>query len=280
MKKKEQKVVLITGASSGIGEATARRLAASGYKVFGTSRSGRAPARAGWTMLPLELASDESVHKCVQAVIDAAGRIDVLFNNAGFGLVGALEETSPNQAQAQMEVFLFGMHRMVRAVLPHMRAQQRGQIINMSSSAATLALPYVGIYAAGKYAMAGYSESLRREVQDFGIAVSYIEASAVRTCAPEELMFAAERIEAYAPVRDRAIRDFRELIRHGRDPDVVAALVQKIIETKRPKLVYRVQATAKVLPFLKFVMPQRAMDAIFNRYARLRGGRRTAAVGR
>jgi NAD(P)-dependent dehydrogenase (short-subunit alcohol dehydrogenase family) len=262
--------VLITGASSGIGRATATLLAEAGYRVFGTSRDGQGPAGAPFAMLPLELSSDESVQRCVRSVLAEAGRIDVLFNNAGFGVVGAIEETRLDQAQAQMEVFLFGVHRMVRAVLPAMRMQGSGLILNMSSSAATLAFPFAGLYCAGKYAMAGFSEALRREVQPFNITVSCLEATAIRTQAAEEVMFAADRIEAYTPFRDRAVEDFRNAIRSGKDPEIVARTVRKIIETRKPKLVYRVDGQAKLLPVLKALTPHRLWDRVFGAYRRVR----------
>lgn len=269
---KQQPVVLITGTSSGIGEATAKLLTKKGYRVFGTSRDGQGSPDMPYPTLQLELSSDESVRQCVQHVLDTAGRIDVLFNNAGFGVVGAVEETRLDQAQDQMEVFLFGILRMVRAVLPVMRAQRSGKIINMSSSAATLALPFVGLYSAGKYAMAGLSEALRREVQPFNISVSYLEATSFRTEAPEGIKVAADRIEDYSPLRDRAIRDFKRSMEHGKNPKMVAKTVRKIIETKKPKLVYRVDGQAKLLPVLKSITPQRGWDAMFGAYGKARGG--------
>lgn len=266
------RVVLVTGAGSGIGEVTARLLAEAGYRVFGTSRDGHAPAGAPFTVLPLELSSDESVRACVGRVLDEAGRVDVLFNNAGFGVAGAVEETRLDQAQAQMEVFLFGVHRMVRAVLPGMRARRSGRIINMASSAATLAFPFAGLYSAGKYAMAGFSESLRREVLPLGIHVSYLEATAIRTQAPDELMTAAEPVEDYNPWRERAIHDFREGIRRGKDPVIVARMVRRVIEARNPRLVYRVDGQARLLPVVKALAPQRLWDLLFAGYARSRGG--------
>jgi short-subunit dehydrogenase len=269
---KASKVVLVTGASSGIGRATATLLARKGYRVFGTSRDGQGPPGAPYAMRQLELSSEVSTSYCVRSVLEAAGRIDVLFNNAGFGVVGAVEETSPEEAQAQLEVFLFGLHRMVKAVLPAMRAQRSGRIINMSSSASTLAIPFAGLYSAGKYAMAGFSEALRREVQALGIWVSYLEATAICTQAADEVRVAAQRIADYAPLRDRMIEDFQRAIRRGKDPELVARTVLRVIETKRPKLVYRVDAAAKLLPIAKALAPQRTWDALFGLYGRARGG--------
>lgn len=267
----KNQVVLITGTSSGVGQATATLLAKKGYRVFGTSRDGQGPAGAPYPTLQLELASDESVKRCVGQVIKEAGRIDVLFNNAGFGVVGAIEETQLQQAQDQMDVFLFGILRTVKAVLPTMRAQRSGKIINMSSSAATLALPFVGLYSAGKYAMAGFSEALRREVQSFNIWVSYLEATALRTEAPAGVQYAADRIEDYSPLRDNAVRDFLSAIKHGKDPKLAAKTVRNIIETKKPKLVYRVDGQAKLLPFLKALTPQKGVDAMIGGYEKARG---------
>jgi NAD(P)-dependent dehydrogenase (short-subunit alcohol dehydrogenase family) len=160
----EAKVVLVTGAASGVGRATATLLAQRGYRVFGTSRDGQAVPDAPFAMVPLELTSDASVQQCINTVMAQSGRINVLFNNAGYGVVGAIEETTLQQVQDQFEVFVFGVLRMVKAVLPIMRAQEHGTIINMSSSASTLALPFVGIYSSAKSAMAGFSEALRYEV--------------------------------------------------------------------------------------------------------------------
>ena len=171
-----------------------------------------------------------------------------------------------------MDVFLFGLLRTIRAVLPHMRDQRSGKIINMSSSAATLALPFVGFYSAGKYAMAGLSESLRREMMGFNIWVSYLEASAFRTNAADEVIVAADRIEDYSPLRDNAIHDFQQAIRSGKDPKMVAKTVEKIIKTKKPKLLYRVDSQAKMLPLLKAFTPRRAQDVVFEGYAKARGG--------
>ncbi len=270
----ESKVVLVTGAASGVGRATATLLAQRGYRVWGTSRDGQALPGAPFAMVPLELTSDASVQQCVDAVMAQTGRIDVLFNNAGYGAVGAIEETTLKQAQDQFEVFLFGVLRMVKAVLPIMRAQGHGTIINMSSSASTLALPFVGIYSSGKSAMAGFSEALRYEVQQFGVRVAYLEATAIRTEAAEAIQIAGERTEAYTPVRDRAIAEFRQAIHRGKDPQIVADTVLHIVQTSYPRLVYRVNAQAKLLPVLKTVLPQAAFDALFRAYIATRSWRR------
>lgn len=161
---------------------------------------------------------------------------------------------------------MFGVLRMVKAVLPIMRAQGYGTIINMSSSASTLALPFVGIYSSGKSAMAGFTEALRYEVARFGIHLTYLEATALHSEAAESVQVAVERIDAYTPAQDRAIMDFQQAIRRGKDPHLVAAMVLHILRTKRPRLVYRVDTQAKLLPVLKAVLPQTAWDGLFRLY--------------
>jgi len=270
----ERRVVLVTGAASGVGRATATMLAQRGYRVWGTSRDAQAVPGAPFAMVPLELTSDASVQQCVDTVMAQAGRLDVLFNNAGYGVVGAIEETTLQQAQDQYEVFLFGVLRMVKAVLPIMRAQEHGTIINMSSSASMVALPFVGIYSSSKSAMAGFSEALRYEVQRFGIRVTYLEATALRSEAAEAIQIAADRNDAYTPARDRAIAEFRQAIHRGKEPQIVADTVLHILQTSHPRLVYRVNAQAKLLPVLKTVLPQAAFDALFQAYIATRSWRR------
>ena len=267
------RVALVTGASTGIGRATATLLADRGYRVFGTSRDGRVPHGAPFAMVPLELSSAASVERCVAEVLERAGRIDVLFNNAGFGVVGAVEETTDEQAQAQLEVFLFGPHRLTRAVLPHMRARGSGHILMMSSSASTLAIPFAGLYSAGKFAMAGYTEALRHEVRGFGIGVTYLEATFIRTDAADDALITRAN-PAYNPWRDRAVRAFRTGIRRGKDPRIVAEAVAALVEELDPPLVHRVDRQARALPVVRSVVPDAFWDGAFALYRRLAGGTR------
>jgi NAD(P)-dependent dehydrogenase (short-subunit alcohol dehydrogenase family) len=172
----DQKVVLVTGASSGIGSATAEHLVNRGYRVFGTTRSPqKAATSSGVTLLPLDVTIEESVSRAVQAVLDAAGRIDVLVNNAGLGVFGAFEETSIEQAQALFDTNVFGIIRTTQAVLPHMRARRSGLIVNVSSVQGFIPAPYSAIYSSTKHALEGLSESLDHEVRQFGIRVVLVE---------------------------------------------------------------------------------------------------------
>jgi NAD(P)-dependent dehydrogenase (short-subunit alcohol dehydrogenase family) len=171
----QSRVVLVTGTSSGFGRAIAIALANDGHRVFGTIRAAQAGSAPGYTVLPLDVTQDGSVGACTAAVIRSAGRLDAVVNNAGMGIAGAIEDTSVEEAVAQFDANFFGMHRVCRAVLPQMRAQRSGLIINMSSLAGHVPLPFQGFYSASKFAIEAYSEALRMEVRQFGIRVAMIE---------------------------------------------------------------------------------------------------------
>lgn len=169
----DQRVVLITGASSGAGQSTARLLSQRGYQVFGTSRNLTVAEHIpDVEMLALDVRADDSVGACIDAVTQRAGRLDILVNNAGYELAGALEEVSVDEAKAQFETNFFGIVRMVKAVLPVMRRQKHGQIITISSLSGISPIPFMGIYSASKFAVEGYTEGLPHELKPFGIHVS------------------------------------------------------------------------------------------------------------
>ena len=173
---------LVTGASSGIGKATAERLAEAGYKVYGTSRRGAQEGQRPFQMLALDVTSDDSVEAAVSEVMRLEGRIDLLVNNAGFSVAPAgAEESSIEQARAIFDTNFFGIVRMTRAVVPHMRRQGGGRIINIGSVLGFLPAPYMALYAATKHAIEGYSESLDHELRTRGIRVSVIEPAYTRT---------------------------------------------------------------------------------------------------
>jgi len=167
---RDQKVVLVTGASSGIGEATAKRLAQAGYKVYGTSRRGTQAGKQSFDMIALDVTSDESVVAAVREVMRLEGHIDLLVNNAGFSVApGGAEESSIEQTQSIFDTNFFGIVRMTRAVVPHMRSAGGGRIINIGSVLGFVPMPYGALYAATKHAIEGYSESLDHELRIWGI---------------------------------------------------------------------------------------------------------------
>ena len=198
MTKPKGKVALVTGASSGIGEATAERLAKAGYKVYGTSRRGAQAGKRSFEMLPLDVTSDESVEAAVSEVMRRDGRIDLLVNNAGFGVAPAgAEESSIDQARSIFETNFFGLIRMTRAVVPHMRRQGSGRIINIGSVLGFLPMPYGALYAATKHAVEGYSESLDHELRTRGIRVSVIEPAYTKTPFDANFMEPDARLDEY-----------------------------------------------------------------------------------
>src|SRR5438105_7151813 len=175
-------IALVTGASSGIGKATAERLATAGYKVYGTSRRGATPGQRSFEMLSLDVTSDESVAAAVNALLRSEGRLDLLVNNAGFSVAPAgAEESSIEQARAIFETNFFGIVRMTRAVVPHMRRQGAGRIINIGSVLGFLPMPYGALYAATKHAIEGYSESVDHELRTRGMRVLVIEPAYAKT---------------------------------------------------------------------------------------------------
>jgi NAD(P)-dependent dehydrogenase (short-subunit alcohol dehydrogenase family) len=180
-------VALVTGAYSGIGHATAKALRNAGFRVFGTSRRAAAERSDGAIMLSCDVTDDASVAELVDEVLAEAGRIDVLVNNAGIGLLGGAEESSTAQAQALFDVNVFGVLRMTKAVLPTMRRQRKRRIINMSSIMGLIPAPYNALYASTKHAIEGYSESLDHELRTFGIRVALVEPGFTRTSFEENL---------------------------------------------------------------------------------------------
>jgi len=181
----ESKIALVTGASSGIGEATAARLAEAGYKVYGTSRRGAQAGQRPFQMLPLDVTSDDSVEAAVREVMRLDGRIDLLVNNAGFSVAPAgAEESSIAQAWSIFDTNFFGIVRMTRAVVPHMRHQGSGRIINIGSVLGFLPAPYMALYAATKHAIEGYSESLDHELPSKRVSRSVSPRSSPRDVRP------------------------------------------------------------------------------------------------
>jgi NAD(P)-dependent dehydrogenase (short-subunit alcohol dehydrogenase family) len=257
----DQKVVLITGASSGVGQSTARLLSQNGYKVFGTSRNpSGADAVPNVNMLLLDVRSDDSVTACVTAVANHAGRIDVLVNNAAYELAGALEETSMDEAKAQFETNFFGVVRMVRAVLPLMRQQKQGRIINVSSLSGVSSIPFMGIYSASKFALEGFTEALRLEVSPFNIHVSLTEAGFLKTPMMNKRQASAAPIEEYDPWRQRAFKAIRDHEQKAPGPELVSQALLRIIASKHPRLRHPIGSQAKLATRLQRFLPEAAYE--------------------
>lgn len=267
---KRRKVALVTGASSGIGQATAELLAKSGYKVYGTSRRGGDAGGRAFEMLSLDVTSDESVAAAVQELIRREGHIDLLVNNAGFGVAPAgAEESSIAQAKAIFDTNFFGILRMTRAVVPHMRKQGMGRIINIGSVLGFLPMPYGALYAATKHAIEGYSESLDHELRTWGIRVSVIEPAYTKTPFDANFLEPDAKLDAYSEVRAAVSQRVKEVMATADLPGVVADVVLKAANATHPKLRYTAGGLASRLRLLRTFAPAGMVDAGIRKDLRL-----------
>ena len=266
----KSKTALVTGASSGIGEATAQRLAMAGYRVYGTSRRGAQAGRRSFEMLPLDVTSDESVDAAVREVMRLDGRIDVLVNNAGVGVAPAgAEESSIEQAKSIFETNFFGLIRMTRAVVPHMRRQGSGRIINIGSVLGFLPMPYGALYAATKHAVEGYSESLDHELRTRGIRVSVIEPAYTKTQFDANFVEPDSKLDEYREIRAVLDKVLKQVMAMADEPAVVADVVLEAASAARPKLRYAAGGLANRLRLLRRFAPAGLVDAGIRKDLRL-----------
>ena len=270
MPKLTGKIALVTGASSGIGEAAAQRLAMAGYKVYGTSRRGADAGQRSVEMLPLDVTSDESVEAVVRDVMRLDGRIDLLVNNAGFSIAPAgAEESSIEQARSIFETNFFGIVRMTRAVVPHMRHHGGGRIINIGSVLGFLPAPYMALYAATKHAVEGYSESLDHELRRRGIRVSVIEPAYTKTQFNVHLREADSKLDEYREARAVVGKRLQKAVAAADEPGIVADVVLQAAAAARPKLRYTAGRVASRLRWLRRFAPAGVMDAGIRKDLRL-----------
>ena len=268
------KVALVTGASSGIGRVTAELLSRRGYNAFGTSRDpSRARAPEGVEMVAMDVTSAESVASGVGTVLGRAGGIDVLVNNVGYVLLGAAEETSFEEFYAQLDTNFIGAVRVTSAVLPSMREQRKGKIVNVSSLGGLAALPYTSAYAASKFALEGYSESLRLELLPFGVYVSLLEPTNVRTETLDTSVRRSSSIHpAYAEIGGRVASGFKAAGLGSKfRPDAVAHAIARVAEHPAPRLRHPVGAQARFIPLLKSVLPSGLFEVMIRRQLRSAG---------
>lgn len=267
------KVVLITGASSGIGQAIAYSLMERGFKVYGTSRkikSGEIISAQEGTgflhMLPLDVCLEDSVKRAVDYIQEREETLDILINNAGFGIAGSVEDTSTEEALYQFNTNFFGVHRMCRAVLPKMRAQGQGLIINISSVAGFISIPYQSMYSASKAAIESMTEALRIEVKPFGIKVSLIEPGDIKTDFTVSRYYVKEAANsAYKEKFLRAIGTMEKDEQKGPLPKEVVDSVVKIINSNDPPVRLVVGFSYKILVLLKRFMPARLAELVISK---------------
>ena len=228
------KVVLITGASAGIGRATADRLHAAGWTVVGASRRGT--SSGGWQPLKMDVDDDQDTRRGVAGILSEHGRLDAVVASAGWGLAGPVELTPIEDARAQVETNFWGVVRVVQCALPAMRAQRGGRLVLLSSIGGLIALPFQAFYSASKYALEGYAEALAYEVEPLGVHVTLVEPGNIRTDFTASRRTIAEDSEGvYAPAATKAITLMEKDEMNGAPPESAAAVIQRVLDAKRPR---------------------------------------------
>ena len=268
-KEQTQPVAIVTGASGGIGEATARALHVAGYRVFGTSRRAPGTRSPGIEYLVCDVTSDESVKAAVGDVLSKAGRVDLLVNNAGVGLVAGAEESSLEQAKSLFDVNLFGLIRMTKAVLPTMRKQRAGRIVNLSSVMGLIPAPFMALYAASKHAVEGYSESLDHEIRGSGVRVVLVEPAYTRTSFEGNVYHADQQLDVYRSARANAEGVLRDGMKTADTPELVARAVVNASTEANPRRRYTAGRAARQISLLRRFVPASAFDKSLRKQMRL-----------
>jgi short-subunit dehydrogenase len=267
-KEKMKKVVLITGASAGMGKETAKYLAQNGYMVYGAARRVNKMAdlkQFGVQGIEMDITDDNSVKKAIDQIIKTEKRIDILINNAGFGSYGAIEDMAMVDAKYQLEVNVFGAARLIQLVLPYMRHNRFGKIINISSIGGKIAIPFGGWYHASKFALEGLSDSLRGEVKPFGIDVIVIEPGGVKSewagIAFDSLLKTSGS-GTYADTVKNLSAIFKGAEDKNPEPIIIAKLIYKAIEAKNPKTRYVAGYMAKPSIFMRNILSDKMLDKV------------------
>ena len=270
------RAVLITGCSTGIGRATAERLASSGWRVYATARDVEkiaSLADLGCELLPLDVTDEASMRAAVEEVERREGAVGVLVNNAGYSQSGAVEEVPMEKVRRQFETNVFGLMRMCQLALPGMRRQGYGRIVNISSMGGRLTFPGGGYYHATKYAVEAVSDALRFEVAGFGVKVVVVEPGLIRTAFADAATGSMDAASGpadgpYARFNaavEKAVRDNYErgpILKLGGGPETVAATIERAITADRPRTRYAVTPSAHLFIWLRRLLPDRAWDAV------------------
>ncbi|HHY64800.1 MAG TPA: SDR family oxidoreductase [Clostridiaceae bacterium] len=268
------RIVLITGASSGIGAAAAEYLMKKGFHVYGTSRKvsgnideikARDNLSGGFIrMIPMDVTDDESVDKGIKFILEKEGRIDILISNAGSGIAGSVEDVSMEEARVQFDVNFFGTLRVIKAVLPVMRSQGEGRIIAVSSVAGVISIPYQAHYSSSKYAVEGLAEALRYEAAPFGIKVCIVEPGDTRTGFTSNRVIAANATED-SPYYERFRRSLARMEKdeqNGPSPEDVARMIFRMVMKKNPPVRTTVGFQYKLILFLKKILPGSILEKV------------------
>lgn len=268
MNNTEKRVVLITGASSGIGKFTAIQLAEEGYQVYAAARrldKMTELKERGIIPIALDITNEESIQTVINEITQQQGRIDVLVNNAGYGSHGALEEISPEEARRQFDVNVFGLMRLTQLILPKMREEGSGKIINISSIAGQISTPMCGWYNASKHSLEALSDALRLEVKQFGIDVIVIEPGLIKTEFDDVVMQQIEKTaktEIYQDWRNTWIKIINQSYKNAVGPEAISEIISKAITAKKPKNRYVAPTEAKILLFLHWLLSDKAFDKV------------------
>jgi short-subunit dehydrogenase len=266
-----KKVVLITGASSGMGKTTAQLLLQKGYTVYGTARRVEKMndlKQAGANILQMDVSDEVSIVKGIDEIIQTEGKIDVLVNNAGFGSYGAIEEVPMADARYQLEVNVFGAMRLAQLVIPYMKKQKSGKIVNISSIGGKFAAPFGGWYHASKFALEALSDSLRMEVKQFGIDVIVIEPGGIDSEWGDIAMGNALKVtkdEAYKKIVQnvqKALDSAKKMKNKNAKPEIIADLIYKAITANKPKTRYSGGFLAGITLFMRKILTDKQMDKI------------------
>jgi NAD(P)-dependent dehydrogenase (short-subunit alcohol dehydrogenase family) len=263
------KTAIVTGASTGIGRATAEALAKAGFRVFGTSRRAVKDGPRDVAMLTCDVTDDAAVLSFVSTVLSRTGRIDLLVNNAGIGLLGGAEESSISQIQALFDVNLFGVIRMTNAVLPLMRQRGQGRIVNISSVLGFIPAPYSAHYAATKHALEGYSESLDHETRAFNVRIALVEPAYTRSAFEQNILAADSELKDYEAARAGARALLQDVTAIGDTPESVAEAVLQAATDTRPRRRYPAGKMARQISVLRRFVPSNAFDKSLRKQMRL-----------
>ncbi len=264
MAEETARVALVTGATSGIGQACARRLAAGGWRVFGAGRRARdGEVEAGVEMLAMDVDDDASVRRGVAEIARRAGRIDAIVNNAGFSMRGAIEDTPIDEAKALFETNFFSVMRVCQSALPLMRANGGGHVVNIGSLAGIAGVPFTGVYSASKFALAGLSESMRYETRPFGVHVVLVEPGDFKSEIDASRRVAAPGESVYRAAFEGFLARRKPYAAAAPTPEPVAALVERIVNDPNPKARYVIAMPKQRLLFaLKPYLPQKLFQAV------------------
>jgi len=269
LKNKSQKIIFITGASSGIGLACARYLSEQGYVVFGSGRT-KNKQQVPYHHLQMDVTNQASIRAAVQCIYDKAGRIDLLINNAGTGIAGSVADTSVEEAQQQFDTNFFGVLRVCQEVVPQMKTQGQGMIINMSSIGGLIGLPYQGLYCASKFALEGASRAMRMELTSYNIKVVLINPGDFQTSFSANRSIIRKYLDAPPAQFSRTLATINKDEQNGGNPEKIARLIEKIIWKRNPKTNYMVGSLAEIVfARLMHILPAKVTEGILSSHYKL-----------